>query len=757
MENRFSEKMSTTLIRAENVQPIVSRYFDKISTQQWHLLDDGILDSDTQKVFAEMLAEIIQSLSTDAFKVVISEMQKRICASIASAQVEAILNKIQLGNTLMESIASTLGVETGKSLSNVDSQVLTSYIEKEVASKTSRLLQEISQSHALPEEPAVFINDSVTNPSTLHRVVQHLAACVRKFLGCIKTSCFGKCLKKQRISPQSSGLNSESIVDLITTGEDKSSEDIREYIKSVVSDEDIVTEISGILLKYSSDATTPPAHSESIRNLAAEIVENVYDTLHFCNSEGMEGSGPCSDSPEIGFNMGLIIGKVKSVIKSHKFSEKRLLFQSVRGKFTELVDKIKSAVGTFDTKFLVHLKPEMRPRTDYEVNVRVPEEDSEGSVQLAIEDTSFSGLDFEFIRGEIENICNLSIVEYNNDCIKGFSKKLTDKIYNFLMKNPSYQIPGVAKGRPLSDSILSKRSVYDSQTRCQFSPEVLYAIVENEVRKFLETILLWKENKESDSNSFNDQVSSALSDIKSVFQKFVKSPKCTLPSASKLETPDFDEDFDEDFDDEETFTSFCADYQTVIQEIQRKPVAFCESPMEAPMDNPEDDSWDDSTPAEAFCDGLSSQSYQSSTSATHTPDAMITALFVRLLSQFSRSNCALKSDEMSKLHSHLTENIFQKATTEANVPLQVNNEFINEFAGDAVKHLREEFGSTNNLLAAAVYSSAAFDQAVLKYLKHKLPTSPVEERSTLAKFFSKVGNILSKLCRACLNTESNSS
>lgn len=512
------------IVTSENVQPIIHKYFNKISTGQWQLLSENISDSDTQVLFGEMLTEIIQSVSESSLDSISPKIKKgvRVTPSI-----------IKFETSLCENIARALSSpETCES-----SDEVTNYIEAEAFNKTSRVLESVSHTETWPTDPAFNVNHSVSDKNKFCQMIQHVTECIKKFLSKIKTTCFKRCSKTQKKPSLFSSSSSEqlssseqSYSELSSHSEGSFSTDVDlksgscEELKCLISEPEVLSQITNVLESFSRDSPDSPTSPQQIQDVAENIVKDAMDSAHFCEPD--EGS-PDNASTEISFNMRQTIGKLKNVIKPNPVSEKKNFFESARTRFSEIIDKLKSSITSSHPK----------SKNAFEVNLSScdPEtfSDFKGSVPITTKNKQLSDLDYEPIHQQLEKIWSESHLE-DNEIVQRFSKELTEKLYDHVMNINLYPLPKVPLGKSMSDTILSRRKVYDHRTGQHFAPEVLYSIAENETRRFIDFVLIWKQNENGDQNLSN-RISSALSDIQDVFQNTVNSRRSTPVVSATLE------------------------------------------------------------------------------------------------------------------------------------------------------------------------------------------------------------------------------
>ena len=122
-----------------------------------------------------------------------------------------------------------------------------------------------------------------------------------------------------------------------------------------------------------------------------------------------------------------------------------------------------------------------------------------------------------------------------------FSKDLSDKLYDHLNAASAYRFPSAPVGRCLSDSVISNVRRKVDATKSSFSPEVMYAMTEDAVRKFLQQLLFWVEEEESNQTSQSEKVCGALCNIEDLIIKLVTQPEVSPEGSLRIQVKPFND------------------------------------------------------------------------------------------------------------------------------------------------------------------------------------------------------------------------
>lgn len=116
-------------VMCDSFGPLIESFFDRITTDQWRLLKAGNPDQTTASVLAELLMNIVASLS-DGFLAVLQNLN----VTMSAEDVQA-----SLGDTLSQSFAEALGFDDLR-VSLEASEHLKSLVVKEVSETVSSIL-----------------------------------------------------------------------------------------------------------------------------------------------------------------------------------------------------------------------------------------------------------------------------------------------------------------------------------------------------------------------------------------------------------------------------------------------------------------------------------------------------------------------------------------------------------------------------------------------------------------------------------------
>ncbi|XP_039869237.1 uncharacterized protein LOC120722329 [Simochromis diagramma] len=146
-----------TPINSEDILPAMSRCFDRLSGLQWGLIENGIWDSDVQVALADMITDVIQSVSVRIIKTSLLAGQDRLTEEISKTSLSIAMTKISpvLGDSLSISFAAALDVTHEECESAVE---LTQMVEEEISNKVN------SGWVLVPENPdSVYVTRKITN------------------------------------------------------------------------------------------------------------------------------------------------------------------------------------------------------------------------------------------------------------------------------------------------------------------------------------------------------------------------------------------------------------------------------------------------------------------------------------------------------------------------------------------------------------------------------------------------------------------
>ncbi|CAI5645021.1 unnamed protein product [Oreochromis niloticus] len=547
----------SVLITPENILPAVSECFNRFSRVQWGTIEHGVWDSDLQAALADMITEIIQTVSTGILNSALPVVQK-FMTHVSQTDISIPVVKIapSLGDSLSMSIAISLNIPHDKYESI---KTLTKLIEMEISEKVNSAVTLLLNNPDLRSDPAVYVSGKITCIKNLRRMVSHAASYLKRCAGKLSCLCMRKGASSSSPSPSDSSAEStkSKIRERVTLDEVSIAltkwstdaaitEDKMESLTKVIA-ADAVNKILDNLNYLAEDATgieqctdavaaeslQPPSTPEEIA--AADIVNTVIDNLQSSDGEDVTSSNKCGSCKP--FNVQLIIQKVKnffaSCIPPLKTNEQKLhkdhFCSFAKKQFYKVIREIKHLVKKNKRFFICLQDPVKSPD-----NQRADSMDSYSSfcryVNTPTMHTRFkssSSVDFTSFNPYLDQLFNklkqtkhLNLIQKPMENVNAFvevetfCRELTDKIYDHLQSTQRYSLPVMLLGRSLSDSVISRSP--EPTGELPFSPEVLYVTVEDSVQKFLQNILLWLENDALDETVQSDKVSGAVEDIQDV-------------------------------------------------------------------------------------------------------------------------------------------------------------------------------------------------------------------------------------------------
>ena len=764
-EQSGSPMDNTVVVHPESVKLIVNKHFHSISPVQRTLLAEGSCDSGVSMMLSQMIQEIIQKLSASTISVVLPMFQERFRRNDSQADIKTALENlsVRLGDSLPDAFAEVLDVPQEKCES---AEKLTELVEMEVSLKVKSAVSLAISTHTLSKEPAIFVSSSVSSTASLCHMVTYLKSCVRK----VTFGCRGCCSSPASAESTSPLLEQEERIISAPSLRCESAQSM----KSKVSDPSVSRAVATILDKWSSEtpetreeadaASSLPSPSADAQDAAADIVNIISRDLHYQDSE-------FSSSAEHHFNTGLIHDIVKDFVASRatpsedKQEEERKcrFFKFVKRLFEKMKSELKTSIQKEEPDFIVPLSRDSdssqptnkeEDAEDFDLPGVVPESPRPSSagiqakttVSMSVENKMPSSLDFEMTNDVVESLfkmlslpkepaagANRSDVRVIN-MTKKFSKDLSDKLYDHFTATSTYRLPSAPMGRCLSDSVICNVRRKVDATQCSFSPEVMYAMTEDAVRKFLQQLLFWVEEEESNQTSHSEKVSGALCNIKDLITKLVTLTKSvtTTPCCSFLVEPLDDDEPSPSFyiDDDRENMKLRDHVDSLFLTKKTKALQLLEESPELLQESPE---------------LLEESTDTSSRVSEKTTNNIITTLLLRLT-----INAPEKSGQSSQTEDidHIVQRLSDMARSNIHIDdfaLKNTGNNMKRVNKAVIEDLKKEFGSAEQLLeAAAASNSSPFDEAVLKYLKIHLDALHGPRRTADASFFSRVGKALAK-------------
>uniref|UniRef100_A0A8P4JZT5 Uncharacterized protein n=1 Tax=Dicentrarchus labrax TaxID=13489 RepID=A0A8P4JZT5_DICLA len=392
-------------------------------------------------------------------------------------------------------------------------------------------------------------------------MVFQVSSCLKGYLAKVEYRC--QCWRPK--SPK----RSECPDDILESEEEESTESI----KSAISVHSVTKAVTNILVSWSSE-NPEIAHTPSFLTIldaeaaAPEIVRNALETLHYPDIEDCARNSEESLVPIPHFNMRSIVGKVRDFYTSQASINKdttdnsqtarRLSFlKFAKNQYKKMMAQLMKASDKEHPDFLVSLRQDSgssQQRLTEEddasedfLEQTVPESptpESEAGSQSNMGSTAeikkLSSVDFETIKIDLDSLFQQLISPdkpavlgtktlentMSSEHIRKFAKELTDKLCDHLMSIQTFQRSAAPMTRSLSYSDISElRREVDATTQFPFSPDVMYAMTEDAVRKFLQQVLLWVNMEPSNKSSRGNAVHGALKDIEELITKTLTTPE----------------------------------------------------------------------------------------------------------------------------------------------------------------------------------------------------------------------------------------
>lgn len=462
---------SRVQVSAESMQLIVSKHFQHISTAQWSTLASGGRNPQVEQTISDMLVEMVESFTAAILRDVMTPRRpERKCWDKIS---------VDLGDSINVGFAAALQLPVEK---NEAAEKLTELVEKEVSVQLRSLLDSSST--------------STSQPWPLDKMVNFTTSCLKKYLE--KVQCLSPGLHTSLPSATTS-LKQEKVPPAVRRCESQKAD------RAKISAATVVKAVNWILekslsetmeleggqrdTKDSQDLQEPSSDASRSLQPSRVALASLTDDCALCLS--------CKRCKEHQ-------GRVESESRSPESDEQ------------VSVPPTTSSPSPSNHQYLAAWSSE--------------DQGSEGdSPSATYEEMTDSDLDLLFDRLNRPPYFGPAGDETLNHMIgceaRSFAIKLTDKISFYLgypglgslgsPGSPAGSPPGSPPGaRSLSDSLL-----YDTRQRrrwCQRHhhhhegmppPELLWALTEDEVRRFLLKVLLWVEKSSRVGGGYMDEAS----------------------------------------------------------------------------------------------------------------------------------------------------------------------------------------------------------------------------------------------------------
>ncbi|CAI5673793.1 unnamed protein product [Oreochromis niloticus] len=721
----LSSVRTPTPINSEDILPAISVCFDRLSGLQWGLIENGIWDSDVQVALADMITDVIQSVSASTIKTSILGGQDQLNDASFQTSLSIAVTKISpiLGNSLSTSFAAALNVTHEECDSAVE---LTQMVEEEISNKVN------SGWVLVPENPeSIYVTRKITNIKNLRCMVSHAFSYLKRYKG--KLSCL--CMKTLPSSFSSSVESLESKLSEMGTIKEISMALMRWSTDREISkdDEDCHIELQPVEEKESDEFAEAEEKArndiETILNslnylhdeddadkAAADIVNVLIANIQYPDAEDITLSEKCS-SPKPAFDVDLVIKKVKDFfascaliikpdeVKQHFFRFAKKEFEKMN---SELKDQVKKSKGylTFHRQQANSAESE---RADSRKSVHMnPSEVPRKSPTLETTVKSSSPLKFRTVMPVMDKLFSkltqAGHLDLTSKEIEMFSRELTDKVYDHV--ESTYPAPMMQMGKSLSESDMSKTS--QGECNVPSAPKVPYVLVEDSVERFLQNLLFWLENETLTQTIINDKISGAVEDIVRVL---------TSSKEEVMIGPDAGETSDR------LFTS----QSSPVTDLTNQPVCVsAEHPDLVSNTSNDQASVSHSEPTEGQSQPATSEKTEEERSET------LVSLYAKLIAhQFStllatriaeklheNTRNLLDPGKLDLVINHLTDLVLSEVRCTESLDFLHNN--LLKLVKATAEGLIKEFGSPDKFFDVMISEDSSFDGTILKHLAMNL-------------------------------------
>ncbi|XP_061659292.1 uncharacterized protein LOC133491748 isoform X2 [Syngnathoides biaculeatus] len=462
----------------EVILELVKASFEQISAAQWALLVAGTPDSETKAIIADTIGDMIQRISSNVVK------------------------------HLLPAVSEHLRSQASQAQKYEGAGELTTLVESEVKHRVTSALSVARNALEWPSNPTLFIRGTMSSVGNLASIFRKAVDYLGQVFSRARTPCVVLCgrstMKASDMTEAVSGILLKW--SRASKGEKVNAADIIDVEKlSENSEQDN--------LEVVSDSDSEVLHSAKLA--ALDITRSIIQ-------EPLLSSGDRAERlTRFNLNLKLISNKVKSFFRSQEnacpnVNKMRRLrfFKFARMQFTRMLGRLKRAFknqegclvclrpdqpksprGTFRSSTL-HVRPSQNPVFEFE----------------AIQDMVAKL--FEDLSKMEPEVRQAKIQRYMDEKLRGFSQELTSRLYEYIMSCQSevYEVPSSRSNTPFMDSVLwGRRGKKHWDGGQKFSPEVLYAMTEDVVWRFLQQLLLWMETE--DGETYADEVSGAVGEI----------------------------------------------------------------------------------------------------------------------------------------------------------------------------------------------------------------------------------------------------
>ncbi|XP_037119012.1 uncharacterized protein LOC119129729 [Syngnathus acus] len=503
------------LIKPEAIVEAVKARVSQISAPQRALLVAGTPDSETKAILVDTITEVIQKITSDVVKHLQPVFIEHLRGHASQAQVDLAIDRCspRLSECITKTFSAALDDSPPQKCEGV--MELTSLMESEVKHRVNSALSVAKSTTEWPSEPTLLIRGTMSS-------VANLASIFRKAVEYFR-HVFARARTPRQLLCGSSNMKVNEMTDCVKR----------------------------ILLKWSNpkEAKAPdmvdPVTLEDAHLAAVDITKTITQDTY-----GGSGDACVRDEARItrfNLNWKLILKKVKNFFKNlerqsgvaGKKMRRLRFFRFARMQFAQMLGSLKSSFKNRDA-CLVSLTPDRRSRSDDSGNPNVVSSDGPKMPELrpayrtstlAVRQSQHPVFNFESIRENVDKLYNEfsqmdlpdragKVKRYIDEKIGSFSSGLTSQLYAYIMscQNDVYEVPSGRPKTPLMDTVLWGRRGKIHWDHQIFSPEVLYAMTEDAVWRFLQQLFLWLEIEPAEE-TYTDEVSGALMDINQLVEK----------------------------------------------------------------------------------------------------------------------------------------------------------------------------------------------------------------------------------------------
>ncbi|XP_061607748.1 uncharacterized protein LOC133467186 [Phyllopteryx taeniolatus] len=672
----------------EVILELVKASFEQISAAQWALLVAGTPDSETKAIIADTIGDMIQRISSNVVRHLLPAVSEHLRGQASQAQVSNAIDRYspKLSECITETFAAALDLPPQK---YEGAGELTTLVESEVKHRVTSALSVARNAPEWPSDPTLFIRGTMSSVGNLASIFRKAVDYLVQVFSRARTPCVVLCGR----STMKVGDMTDAVSGILLKWSRASKGEKVHIIADYIDVEKLSKNSDQENLEVVSE------HSDSEVLQSAQLA--ALDITRSIIQEPLLSSGDRVERlTRFNLNLKLISNKVKNFFRSQvnaspngNIKLRRLrFFKFARMQFTRMLGRLKRAFKNQEG-CLVCLRPD-QPKS--------PRGDSKGTFRsstLHVRPSQNPVFEFEAIQDMVAKLFeDLSKMEpevrqakiqrYMDEKLRGFSQELTSRLYEYVMSCQSevYEVPSSRSNTPFMDSVLwGRRGKKHWDGGQKFSPEVLYAMTEDVVWRFLQQLLLWMETE--DGETYADEVSGAVGEINQLV-------------VTALNTSE---------DSEEEISR-----ETPLNEVVKDDSLKCSSYVPESRTR---------TSASSDAEPLSLKDLSEVLAFTLTMQ-----LGQRLPRKCKKS---LKPDALMLVVQHLSSRALKEIGPGHmdNIETLANLE---EVIIPVVKKLLAEFGTPDKLVEAVTVDEASFDDVVMKHLEVQLKAPRGAPKGTLS-------------------------